>query len=61
LIDINEPLEGDITHRLKIYSNDLHFKHAFQALKKWGSNPDPNDLMQQIKYIEAFSCDKYSK
>lgn len=61
MIDINEPLEGDITQQLKVYSTDLHYKHALQAFKKWGSNLEPDDLIKQIKFIESFQCEKPSK
>jgi choloylglycine hydrolase len=56
MIDINEPLEGDITHRMKEYSTDLHFKHALQAFKKWGSNPVPEELLKQIQFLDNFLC-----
>lgn len=58
MVDINEPLEGDITQQLKIYSTDLHYKHALQAFKKWGSNLYPDDLLKQIQFIESFQCEK---
>ena len=61
LLDINEPLEGDITHQLKSYSTDLHYKHALNAFKKWGSNFEPVDLIKQIQFIENFPCEKSSK
>jgi penicillin V acylase-like amidase (Ntn superfamily) len=59
MIDINERLSGDITNQLKAYSTKMHFGHAFSALKKWGSEIDPDELMKQIKFIEEFPCMDY--
>jgi hypothetical protein len=61
MIDINEPLSGDITHQLKFYSTDSHYIHAIQAFKKWGSSIDPDDLKRQIQFIENFPCEKSPK
>jgi len=56
MIDINEPVEGDITHSMKEYSTDLHYKHALKAFTKWGSNPVPDELLKQIQFVEQFPC-----
>jgi choloylglycine hydrolase len=61
MIDINEPVEGDITHSMKEYSTDLHYKYALKAFTKWGSNPVPDELLKQIQFVENFPCNDFEK
>jgi choloylglycine hydrolase len=54
MLDINEKMEGNISGRLKDYSSQLHFNHAQLASKKWGVEIEPEELLEQIKFIEGF-------
>ena len=56
MIDVNEKLKGDITHKLKPYSSKVHFEYALKAFKNWGQAIDPCTLKQNIQYLESFTC-----
>jgi choloylglycine hydrolase len=56
MMDINERLQGDITSRLKDYSFQIHFDHAFAGWKRWGNEVDAETLEKNIRFLEQLPC-----
>jgi penicillin V acylase-like amidase (Ntn superfamily) len=56
MMDINERLQGDVTSRLKDYSFQIHFDHAFAGWKRWGNEVDAASLEKNIRFFEQLPC-----